>query len=244
MSHIHIDVENVSFAYDAKKQIFRDLSFRIGEHESVGLIGPNGAGKSTLLKLLVGLQTGFSGGIRIMEIPVEKKTLPQIRERIGYVFQDSDSQLFMTNVYEDVAFAPRNYGLPEDEVDRRVKNALERTHISHLADQAIYKLSGGEKKLVSIATILSMTPDIILMDEPSVGLDPSNRRNLIHILNEFDHLKIIACHDLDFVWDTCSRVLLLGKDGIVRDGTPDEVLRDRELLEANGLELPLSLTRR
>ncbi len=244
MSHIHIDVENMSFSYDAKKTIFRDLSFQIREHEAVGLIGPNGAGKSTLLKLLVGLQTGYSGSIRIMDIPVEKKTLPMVRERIGYVFQDSDSQLFMTNVYDDVAFAPRNYGLPEEEVDRRVVNALERTHISHLADQAIYKLSGGEKKLVSIATILSMTPDIILMDEPSVGLDPSNRRNLIHILNEFEHLKIIACHDLDFVWDTCSRVMLLGKDGIVRDGTPDEVLRDRELLEANGLELPLSLTGR
>ncbi len=244
MSHIHIDIEQVSFAYEPKKPIFQDLDLRIREEDSVGLIGPNGVGKSTLLKLLVGLELGFSGSIRVMEIPVEKKTLARVRERIGYVFQDSDSQLFMTTVREDVAFAPRNYGLPEEEVDRRVEHALEQAHISHLADHRIYQLSGGEKKLVSIATILSMTPDIILMDEPSAALDPRNRRNLIRILNEFDHLKIIASHDLDFIWDTCSRVILLGPEGIAYDGAPGEIMRDRELLESCGLELPLSLTAR
>ncbi len=244
MSHIHIDVENLSYAYETGVPVLQDICLHAGENESIGLIGANGAGKSTLLKLLVGLGTGFTGSIRVEEIPLEKKTLPKIREKIGYVFQDADAQLFMTTVGEDVAFAPRNYGLPEEEVEKRVQAALEQTHISHLRDKAVYKLSGGEKKLASIATILSMTPHIILLDEPSVALDPQNRRNLIRILGEFDHLKIIASHDLDFIWDTCERVILLSGGRIVRDGSAEEILRDRALLEANGLELPLSLTGR
>ena len=244
MSHIHIDIAGLSFAYEKDSLILEELSVSFHEHDAVGIIGANGAGKSTFLKLLVGLETAGSGSIRIEEIPVEKKTLPKIREKIGYVFQDSDTQLFMTTVREDVAFAPRNYGLPEEEVGRRVERALDLVHIPHLAGKAIYKLSGGEKKLASIATILSMTPDILLLDEPSVALDPRNRRNLICVLNEFEHLKIIASHDLDFIWDTCNRVILFDRGRIAADGTPDDILRDEELLTAHGLELPLSLSPR
>ena len=242
MSHIHIDVEGLSFSYEGGVPVLQDISFHVGENEAVGLIGANGVGKSTLLKLLVGLDLGFTGSIRVSEVPLEKRTLSKIREKIGYVFQDADAQLFMTTVGEDVAFAPRNYGLPEDEVEKRVTAALEKVHIPHLRDKAVYKLSGGEKKLASIATILSMTPDIILMDEPSVALDPRNRRNLIHVVNEFDHLKIIASHDLDFIWDTCGRVILMNGGRIIRDGKAEEILSDKELLEENGLELPLSLS--
>ena len=242
MSHIHIDVEGLSFSYEGGVPVLQDISFHVGENEAVGLIGANGVGKSTLLKLLVGLDLGFTGSIRVSEVPLEKRTLPKIREKIGYVFQDADAQLFMTTVGEDVAFAPRNYGLPEDEVEKRVTAALEKVHIPHLRDKAVYKLSGGEKKLASIATILSMTPDIILMDEPSVALDPRNRRNLIHIINEFDHLKLIASHDLDFIRDTCERVILMSGGRIIRDGKAEEILRDKDLLEENGLELPLSLS--
>lgn len=244
VSHIHIDISDLTFEYEAGSRIIENLSVSFHEHDSVGIIGANGAGKSTFLKLLVGLEMPVSGSIRIEEIPVEKRTLSRIREKIGYVFQDSDAQLFMTTVRDDVAFAPRNYGLPEDEVARRVDLALNRVHIPHLADKAIYKLSGGEKKLASIATILSMTPDIILMDEPSIALDPGNRRNLIHVLNEFDHLKIIASHDLDFIWDTCNRVVLMDNGQIIADGAPDGILRDEALLSAHNLELPLSLTSR
>lgn len=244
MSHIHIDIEGLSFGYDRNKRIFDNLELHAHENDSIGLIGANGAGKSTLLKLIIGLEEPESGSIRIEEIPLEKKTLPKIREKIGYVFQDSDNQLFMSTVYEDVAFAPRNYGFSEEEVERRTLSALDRVHILELKDASIYKLSGGEKKLASIATVLSMTPDIIMMDEPSVGLDPQNRRNLINILNEFDHLKIIASHDLDLVWDICNRVILINEGNIVADGSPDEILRDEELLKNNGLELPLSLTNR
>lgn len=244
MSHIHINIDNLTFEYQKEHPILKGITLRAGENEAIGIIGANGVGKSTFLKILVGLNLDFEGSIRVEEIPLEKKMLPKIREKIGYVFQDSDSQLFMTTVYQDVAFAPRNYGLSEEEVDRRVQSALESVHIAHLKDKPIYQLSGGEKKLVSIATILSMTPDIILMDEPSVALDPQNRRNLIRVLNEFDHLKIIASHDLDFIWDTCNRVILMADGQIVADGPVEEILRNQELLEKNGLELPLSLSRR
>lgn len=243
MSHIHIDVENVSFGYEKGTEILSQVSLHGKETDSIGLIGANGVGKSTFLKLLVGLHLDFTGSIRIEEIPVEKSTLSQIRSKIGYVFQDSDSQLFMTTAYEDIAFAPRNYGLPESEVERRVEQALRLTGIEHLRDKQIYKMSGGEKKLVSIATILSMTPDIILMDEPSIALDPRNRRNLIHILNSFHHLKIIASHDLDLILDTCERTVLMAEGKIICDGLTKDILTDEELLKANGLELPFCLQR-
>ena len=243
MSNINIHVENLSFGYEKETEILSQISLHAGEADSIGIIGANGVGKSTLLKLLVGLYLDFEGSIRIEDVPVEKSTLPLIRSKIGYVFQDSDSQLFMTTAYDDIAFAPRNYGLPESEVQSRVEQALRLTGIEHLRDKQIYKMSGGEKKLVSIATILSMTPDIILMDEPSIALDPRNRRNLIRILNSFAHLKIIASHDLDLIWDTCERTVLMANGRIICDGKTKEILTDKELLEANGLELPLCYPR-
>ncbi len=235
MSHIHIDVKDVCFGYDRNKNVLENISFHASENDSIGIIGANGAGKSTLLKLLVGLYTDFEGSIRVEEIPVQKDTLRHIREKIGYVFQDSESQLFMSTVREDVAFAPANYGLPESEVEKRVNNALEMVNVTHIADRPIYKLSGGEKKLVSIATILSMMPDIILMDEPSVSLDPRNRRNLISILNSFEHLKIIASHDIDFIKQTCSRTILMAGGKIVCEGATKDIIGNEQLLLENGL---------
>lgn len=241
MNSITIDVENLSFGYEKESEILSQISLHAAQFDSIGLIGANGVGKSTFLKLLAGLYLDFEGTIRIGDLPVEKRTLSEIRSKIGYVFQDSDSQLFMSTAYEDIAFAPRNYGLPESEVQSRVAQALRLTGIEHLRDKHIYKMSGGEKKLVSIATILSMTPDIILMDEPSIALDPKNRRNLINILNTFEHLKIIASHDLDLILDTCERTILMSGGRIIRDGVTKDILTDKELLEANGLELPLCL---
>lgn len=244
MSHITVDVEDMSFEYEKGTEILSHISLHAAQSDSIGLIGANGVGKSTFLKLLVGLYLNYEGTIQIGGLPVEKKTLPEIRSKIGYVFQDSDNQLFMTTACEDIAFAPRNYGLPENEVQSRVDQALRLTGIEHLKDKQIYKMSGGEKKLVSIAAILSMMPDIILMDEPSIALDPRNRRNLIHILNSFDHLKIIASHDLDLILDTCERTILMANGKIICDGSTKEILTDKELLEANGLELPLCLQNR
>ena len=237
MGSVYISVENVNYGYEKSQSILKNITFTAKEHDCIGLIGANGVGKSTLLKLMVGLHLGYEGKICIGGLSVVKKNLSAIREKIGYVFQDADSQLFMSHVYEELAFAPQNYGLSEPEVEARVKKALEMVHIEHLKDKQTYKMSGGEKKLVSIATI----PDVILMDEPFVALDPKNRRNLIHILKGFRQIKIIASHDLDMILDTCSRVILMSDGEIIRDGDVKEILLDKELLEAHGLELPFCM---
>lgn len=236
-----IIVKNLSFAYGKNREVLSDIHFEIKGEETIGLIGANGVGKSTLLKLLVGLLSGYTGQISINGMDVKKENLPLIREKTGYVFQDSDSQLFLSTVYEDVAFAPINYGYPKEEVDRRVMKALRQVHLEEFKDRQIYRMSGGQKKLASIATILSMEPEIILLDEPSVTLDPKNRRNLIHIIQEMKGLKIIATHDLDMILDTCERTILLAENQIVRDGKTEEILNDEKLLCDNGLELPLSV---
>lgn len=238
-----IKLKNVSFRYDKDSIVLDNINFGVNEGESVGLIGANGVGKSTLLKLLVGLNEGYTGEITVDGVDVQRKNYASIREKIGYVFQDSDSQLFMPTVYEDIAFAPRNYGLGNDEVEKRVESALNQVNIQHLKDKQIYKLSGGEKKIVSIATILSMLPEIILMDEPSIALDPKNRRNLINILNGLNQVKIIASHDLDMIMDTCKRTILLSEGRIAADGATKDILTDKGLLENNGLELPLCMQR-
>lgn len=243
MNNINIKIENLTFSYGTAP-VLQEISFCVAEKETIGIIGENGAGKSTLLKLLVGLYLDFAGNITVNGLPVTKKNLPEIRQKIAYVFQDPDHQLFMTTAYEDVAFAPRNYGLSEEEVEKRTLYALERVGALSLRDKQVDRMSGGEKKLVSIATILSMFPDIIVMDEPSAALDPRNRRNLIHLMNSFDKLKIITSHDLDFILDTCDRVILLDHGEIIADDAAGKILRDQDLLEAHGLELPLSLYRR
>jgi len=234
-----ISVSDLSFGYDSKRKVLENINFRLKKGESVGLVGANGVGKSTLLRILVGLNTGFQGDVMVNNIPLEKKNLKTIRKNVGYVFQDADSQLFMSTVFDDVAFAPRNYGMSEAEVNEKTMEALKVVHIEQLKDKQIYKLSGGEKKLASIATILSTEPDVILMDEPSVALDPKNRRNLINILNQLNQAKIIASHDLNMIMDTCERTILLSDGKVIKDGNTKEILLDKELMEESGLELPL-----
>lgn len=234
-----ISVSDLSFGYDSKRKVLENINFRLKKGESVGLVGANGVGKSTLLRILVGLNTGFQGDVMVNNIPLEKKNLKTIRKNVGYVFQDADSQLFMSTVFDDVAFAPRNYGMSEAEVNEKTMEALKVVHIEQLKDKQIYKLSGGEKKLASIATILSTEPDVILMDEPSVALDPKNRRNLINILNQLNQAKIIASHDLNMIIDTCERTILLSDGKVIKDGNTKEILLDKELMEESGLELPL-----
>lgn len=242
MSQAMIEVHALSFEYEKNIPILKNINFHAGNGEAIGLVGANGAGKSSLLKLLVGLELPTQGTIVMAGIKLCRKNLSLIRQKTGYVFQDSNSQLFMSKVYEDVAFAPENYGLKQEKVRECVETALEQVHISQLKNRPVYKLSGGEKKLVSIASVLSMSPDILLMDEPTAALDPKNRRNLIHILNEMPQTKLLASHDLDFILDTCSRVILLSQGDIAAVGAADEILRNKALLEAHSLELPLSLT--
>ena len=234
---IAIRLEHVSFAYDKENRVFKDLTFQIRRGEAVGIIGANGCGKSTLLRMLSGL-LGHEGTMEVAGLEVTKKNLAEIRRKLGFVFQDSDSQLFMPRVYDDIAFAPRNYGLSADEVERLVQQALERCDAVHLKNKQNYKMSGGEKRIACISVVLAMQPEIVLMDEPSIALDPYNRRNLIHILNDMTETRLIASHDLDMILETCERVILMDKNGIRADGPASVILRDKELLESCRLELP------
>ena len=241
MSHNTIKVVDLHHTSPDKREALRGISFEVQQGESIGLVGANGAGKSTLLQHLVGVLMASSGSIEVGHIPVNKTTLQTIRQKVGLVFQDSDNQLFMNRVYDDVAFGPRNYNIPEDKVDDIVKESLNRMGIEHLAERAPYKLSGGEKKSAAIASVLAMSPDILVMDEPTSGLDPKSRRNLINILGSFEHTKIIATHDMDMVIDLCDRTIIL-KDGLVAaDGPTLEIFSDAKLLEECSLEIPLRM---
>ena len=245
-----ISVEHLAYTYPGVEDtpgvpVFADLNLTIEQGSFVAVLGTNGCGKSTLAKHFNAILLPSGGKVYVCGIDTANEDrLITIRRNVGMVFQNPDNQIVANVVEEDVAFAPQNYGLPEEEVAYRTKMALAAVHIGHLAKKPIHKLSGGEKKLAAIATILSMKPDIILMDEPSAALDPQNRRNLIRVLNEFSYLKLIASHDLDFVWDTCDRTILLSEGRIVCDGDTKEILSDRKLLETHGLELPLSLYRK
>ena len=235
-----IEFRKVSFSYDGEHSIVENLSFTIQKGESVGLIGANGAGKSTLMKLLLGLLSG-TGEIFVDGLPVTKKNLPSIRQKLGFVLQDSDNQMFMPTVYEDMIFGPRNYGLSKDAAERRVDEVLAQLNLTSLKHRHNHKLSGGEKRMAAIATILAMQPEAILMDEPSTALDPVNRRTVIRTVNALPQTKLIASHDLDMILDTCDRVILLANGKIAADGKADVLLRDQALLEANRMELPFCL---
>ncbi len=235
-----IKFENVSFQYEKDIPVIRNLSFSMEAGENVGLIGANGAGKSTIMKILLGLLP-YEGNVTVDSIPVVKKNYPEIRRKLGFVLQDSDNQMFMPTVYEDMMFAPMNYGLSREEAEKRVDHILEKLGLMELKHRYNHKISGGEKRMAAIATILAMEPEVILMDEPSTALDPMNRRTLIHTINQLPQAKIIASHDLDMILETCSRVILLNHGKIVADGETKEILTNQELLEANRMELPFCL---
>lgn len=234
--------ESVRFCYEKNRPVLDDLSFTVENGESVGLIGANGAGKSTLIKLLLGLLSG-EGRILVDELPVEKRNLPEIRRRVGVLLQSSDDQMFMPTVLEDVTFGPVNYGLSRDEAERRADEVLARLGISELKHRHNHRLSGGEKRMAALATVLAMEPDVLLLDEPTNALDPYNRRLVIRTILSLPNTKLIASHDLDMILDTCTRVLLLSNGRLVADGPAEEILRDRALLEANRMELPLRFAR-
>ena len=236
-----IEIKYLNFSYDGKRKILTNICFSAEKSETVGLVGANGAGKSTLLKLLAGLETDYDGEISLCGIVSNKKNIPLIRKKLGYVFQDSESQLFMSTVFEDAAFGPRNSGCSEEETEERVIRALEMVHISDLRDRQIYRMSGGQKKLAAIASVLSMQPEVLLFDEPTAALDPKNRRHIINLIGEIGGTKIIASHDLDMILDTCERTILISGNKIAADGKSADILTNQRLLEENDLELPLSV---
>ena len=234
-----IEFRNVSFSY-GDVPVVENLSFTIQKGETVGLIGANGAGKSTIMKLMLGLLSG-SGEIQVDGLPVCRDNLAEIRKKIGFVLQNSDNQMFMPTVYEDMIFGPRNYGLSKEETEKRVDTVLTQLGLQDLKHRHNHKISGGEKRMAAIATILAMEPEMILMDEPSTALDPVNRRTVINTINRLPQTKLIASHDLDMILDTCQRVILLSHGTIVADGDAETILRDKALLEANRMELPFCL---
>ena len=266
-----IDFENVTCQYPGGPSVLKNISFHIGEGEQVGLIGANGAGKSTLLKAALGLVAVSGGGapggmtaagsaagtdpvslpdaasgrdhasVTIAGLSLNRANLPAIRKAAGYLLQDSENQMFMPTVLDDMIFGPMNYGMTRAEAEAKAEGILETLGLTHLKTRPNHKISGGEKKMTAIATILAMEPRILLLDEPSASLDPKNRRRLINILNALPETKVIASHDLDLILDTCTRVLLLSEGQIAADGKAGEILRDRELLERYDLELPLCL---
>ena len=236
-----IEFRHVDFSYEKDRPVLRDLSFCIEKGESVGLIGANGAGKSTVMKLLLGLLAPSSGEILVDGIRVEKKTLPEIRRKLGFVLQNSDNQMFMPTVYEDMIFAPLNYGLSREEAEKRVDAVLRKLGLEELKHRHNHRISGGEKRMAAIATILAMEPEVVLMDEPSSALDPYNRRLVINTVRELPQTKLITSHDLDMILDTCGRVILLSGGCLAADGPADTILRDRALLEAHRMELPFCL---
>ena len=241
MSHHIVEVTDLTHTYPDGTKAVRGISFRIHHGESVAVVGANGAGKSTLLLHMNCYLTPQQGKVRIGDFPLTKETVQDIRKTVGMIFQDPDDQLFMPTVKEDVAFGPLNLGLPADEVQQRVSEALDRTGVTHLAERPPYKLSGGEKRAVAIATVLAMSPDILVMDEPSSNLDPQARRTLINLLAGFRHTKIIATHDLDMVLDLCERTIVIHGGRIMADGPTLDIFSNEQLLEASHLEKPIRL---
>ncbi len=231
---------DVSYSYPGGRPVLKNISFSAAEGERIGLIGANGAGKSTLMKAALGLVEA-EGIILIGGNAVKKENLAVIRQLAGFVLQDPDDQMFMPRVIDDMVFGPVNYGMTREAAEEEAGKILEELGISFLRDRYNHKISGGEKRMASIATVLMMDPKIIFMDEPSSSLDPRNRRMLINALNRLENTLVIASHDLDMILQTCSRVILIDSGEIAADGKAFDILRDRALLESHGLELPLSL---
>jgi cobalt/nickel transport system ATP-binding protein len=241
MSHHIVEAIDLHYTYPDGTVGLNGISFRITHGESVALIGENGAGKSTLLLHMNGYLSATRGGIRIGDYLVSSSIMNNIRRSVGMVFQNSDDQLFMPTVFEDVAFGPMNLGLEKEELERKVMQALETVGAAHLRSRPPYRLSHGEKRSVAIATVLAMSPDILVMDEPTSSLDPMSRACLIELLKTFHHTKIIATHDLDMAMDLCERAIVLHQGHITGDGPIMKLLQDEELLHRSRLERPLRM---
>lgn len=236
--HPVLDIQNLAFAYPGHAPVLDQLSCVIHPHEKVGIIGPNGAGKTSLFMLICGLLPMTSGAIRLFNRPV---VAGEFRPELGLVFQNPDDQLFSATVAADVAFGPENMGLPPEEVAARTEAALHLTGMLDHQHRAPHHLSGGEKRMVAIASVLSMLPDLVIYDEPSANLDLRARRRLIQFLHNSQETLLISSHDLEFLLEVCDRVLLLDKGHIIADDVPQAIMGDEDLMLAHGLEKPHSL---
>lgn len=232
-------VNHLQFSYPDGQVALQDVSFQIESGEKVALVGPNGAGKSTLMLHLNGLLAG-EGEVFVSGLAVIKANLPVIRSQVGMVFQNPDDQLFSPTVFEDVAFGPLHMGLPEAEVRRRVETALTQVSMVDNASRLSHHLSIGQKKRVAIATVLAMKPEILVLDEPSAGLDPRGRRQLINLLRELPLTMLVSTHDMLLVQELFPRMIMMDEGRVVADGLTVELMQDESFLEAHGLERPLT----
>ena len=232
-----LQVHDLHFSYHDGLAALRGVSFQMCEGDKVALVGPNGAGKSTLMLHLNGILSGHGevsvGGKRLM-----RENLPAIRAMVGLVFQNPDDQLFSPTVFEDVAFGPLHMGLPMEEVEARVEAALQAVRMTGFRDRLSHHLSVGEKKRIAIATVLSMDPQILVLDEPSAGLDPRARRTLINLLRELPITMLVSTHDMKLVQELFPRTIVMDEGQIVADGRTRDILENEELLTAHGLEKP------
>jgi len=231
-------VEDLHFHYPDGRQALRGITLTIHRGEKVALVGPNGAGKSTLMLHLNGILRSRRGRIEVGGVELRDETLGLIRARVGMVFQNPDDQLFSPTVFEDVAFGPLHMGYPEAEVRTRVERALAAVGMAGFAERVTHHLSVGERKRVSVATVLSMDPDILVLDEPSAGLDPRARRGLINLLRSLPITMLVSTHDMRLVRELFPRMVILDEGRVVADGASHELLADAALLEAHGLEAP------
>lgn len=238
-----IEVERLFFQYPDGRQALRDVSLHVSHGERVGLVGPNGAGKTTLFLVLAGVINPFEGDVTVAGCDLRaSEGRKAVHQKLGLVFQNSDDQLFNASVLEDVAFGPLNLGLDENEIRRRVDDALASVGLGEeFKNRLPFHLSGGEKRRVAIAGVLAMQPQVLLLDEPSSDLDPRGRRELIEILDSLPITRVISAHDLDFVLQTCNRVVVFDEGRIVADGPARDILSNREIMLEHGLDVPLSL---
>jgi len=230
-----LNIKKLTVIYPDKTKAIDNISFTLGEGESIALIGENGAGKTSLLLAIVGVLEAASGTIEAGGIQLTKKTVTEVRKQIGLVFQNPDDQLFMPLIYDDIAFGCRNFGLPEDEIQKRVEETLEHLNISRLRERSSLKLSAGEKRIAAIAAVLAMNPSVLLFDEPTAFLDPKAKRALAETINKLPQPKIVATHDMEFAAKVCNRVIVLKDGRILADGDTT-LLRDKKLMSNCGLE--------
>lgn len=241
MADTVIEVNNLSYTYPDGTPALSEANLVLYEGESLGVIGPNGAGKSTLLLHLNGVLRG-EGEVKIFRQAVNDANLRFIRGKVGLVFQDPDSQLFMPTVFDDVSFGPLNMGLPKEKVKKAVEEALRQVEMLGYDKRSPHHLSYGEKKRISLATVLSMYPEILVLDEPTSNLDLKRRRDLMNFLRGIKLTKIIATHDLELVWLACDRVCIMDKGRLIACGKTKGILSDKALLEEHSLELPACLS--
>jgi cobalt/nickel transport system ATP-binding protein len=231
-------VHDLHFSYHDHHPALRGVSLELCAGDKVALVGPNGAGKSTLMLHLNGILTGQRGNVMVGGDRLTRHNLPAVRAMVGLVFQNPDDQLFSPTVFEDVAFGPLHMGLPKDEVLARVDSALNAVRMSNYRDRLSHHLSVGEKKRIAIATVLSMNPQILVLDEPSAGLDPRARRTLINLLRELPITMLVSTHDMRLVEELFPRTIVMDEGLVVADGKTREILADEKFLNEHGLEKP------